>query len=309
MTSFIFALVTQVVRNPTLKKPTNDEIADLLERIADILDLEDANPFRVQAYRDGATTIRFLEESAADLARKDSLDDLIALPDIGRGLAGVISEYVSTGQSNLLQQLEAEAGPEAVFVQIPGIGKAFARRIVDQIHVETLPELEAAAHDGRLETVEGFGHRRVEGVRTALAGMLSRSARTGQRQRVEQAQASDDGDQRPSVALLLEIDAEYRKKAKAGKLKTIAPRRFNPDDEAWLPLMNITRDGWTFTVLYSNTAQAHKLRKTHDWVVIYYERNDIERQNTVVTETQGPLKGKRVVRGRAAETRAYYKND
>jgi hypothetical protein len=70
--------------------------------------------------------------------------------------------------------------------------------------------------------------------------------------------------------------------------------------------MTTNREGWTFTVLYSNTAQAHELEKTDDWVVIYYKRDGKERQNTVVTETQGPLKGKRVVRGRALENQQHY---
>lgn len=70
--------------------------------------------------------------------------------------------------------------------------------------------------------------------------------------------------------------------------------------------MHTKRSGWQFTALFSNTAQAHKLGKTDDWVVIYYERDGKEGQHTVVTETQGPLKGKRVVRGRDPENQQYY---
>jgi hypothetical protein len=131
--------------------------------------------------------------------------------------------------------------------------------------------------------------------------MLSRSARS---RRVSG--NGKDNDERPSVALLLELDEEYRKRAEKDELHKISPRRFNPNDEAWLPVMHVRRQGWDFTVLFSNTARAHELDKTHDWVVIYYEKDDHERQNTVVTETQGPLKGKRVVRGRSAETQEYY---
>jgi hypothetical protein len=113
------------------------------------------------------------------------------------------------------------------------------------------------------------------------------------------------------VAILLELDAEYRHRAGAGELQRIAPRRFNPQGEAWLPIMHATRQGWKFTVLFSNTARAHELEKTDDWVVIYYQKtgDGDERQNTVVTETSGPLEGKRVVRGRAAETRQYYQEE
>jgi DNA polymerase/3'-5' exonuclease PolX len=127
----------------------------------------------VRAYREGADTIRYLDRSVADLIHQNRLEDLKALPKIGEGIAGVIGEYVSTGKSGLLQDLEAQARPEATLIRVPGIGNDLARRIVDQIHVETLPELEAAVHDGRLETVKGFGPRRVEGVRAALAKAVS----------------------------------------------------------------------------------------------------------------------------------------
>lgn len=284
-----------------MKKPSNNEIADILDRIADLLDVQDANPFRVRAYREGANSVRYHDEPIAALVCEDRMEDLKALPSIGEGIAAVIREYVSTGQSNLLKELEAEAGPEGAFVQVPGIGKELAERIAEKIHVRTLPELEEAAHDGRLATVEGFGARRVKAVQTALAGMLSQSARS---RRVSG--NGKDNDERPSVALLLELDEEYRKRAEKDELHKISPRRFNPNDEAWLPVMHVRRQGWDFTVLFSNTARAHELDKTHDWVVIYYEKDDHERQNTVVTETQGPLKGKRVVRGRSAETQEYY---
>jgi DNA polymerase (family X) len=290
-----------------VKEPINAQIAEVLERIADLLEAQDANPFRVRAYREGAQTIRSVDEPVADFVRRDQIDKLKALPSIGDGIAAVIGEYVSDGKSDLLEQLEAEVSPEEVFGKVPGIGEELAQRIVEHLHIQTLPELEEAVHDGRLATVEGFGAKRIEGVRTALAGMLSRSARSSQRNRQAdakgQARAKED---EPSVELLLEIDADYRSRADADKLPKIAPRRFNPDGEAWLPVLHTKRDGWAFTALFSNTAQAHKLEKTQDWVVIYYERDGNERQNTVVTETQGPLKGKRVVRGRNVENQRYY---
>jgi DNA polymerase (family X) len=73
--------------------------------------------------------------------------------------------------------------------------------------------------------------------------------------------------------------------------------------------MHAKREGWDFTVLFSNTAQAHKLEKTDDWVVIYFERDGKEHQHTIVTETKGSLEGKRVVRGREAESRKYYSTE
>jgi hypothetical protein len=71
--------------------------------------------------------------------------------------------------------------------------------------------------------------------------------------------------------------------------------------------LHTQRGEWHFTVLFSNTAQAHQLERTHDWVVVYfYDDEHAEGQHTVVTETHGPLAGRRVVRGREAECRAHY---
>ncbi len=106
----------------------------------------------------------------------------------------------------------------------------------------------------------------------------------------------------PGVDLLLDVDAEYRRRTAAGDLPKIAPRRFNPGGEAWLPILHTDRGPWQFTALLSNTARAHELGRTDDWVVVYFHSNDHEEgQRTVVTETRGRLTGERVVRGREAD--------
>jgi DNA polymerase (family X) len=289
---------------------TNNQLADMLERIADLLEAQDShNPFRLRAYRQAAETIRHHEKPLASLVHGKQSDELKALPNIGSGIAAVISEYVSSGKSSLLDDLEAKNSPETEIMRIPGIGRELAQRVVDSIHIQTLPELEEAAHDGRLELVEGFGPRRIEAIRTALAAILGHSTLSKQRERLESAKTKNSKERtRPDVALLLAIDAEYRQRANAGELHKIAPRRFNPDNVAWLPVLHTKRDGWNFTVMYSNTAQAHQLQRTDDWVVIYFERDDKEQQCTVVTETKGELKGKRVVRGLHEENKQYYRS-
>lgn len=286
------------------RQPTNHDIAALLNRIGDLLENQEENPHRVRAYHSAANTIDQTLEPITEWAAAENRRALMDLPGIGEGLASLIIDYVRTGQSDLLQQLEASANPEAVFTQVPGIGQELARRIREELNIKTLEELELAAHDGRLDTVEGFGAERVKAVRASLAGMLSESARRRAHQRTEsQPEEADE----PPVATLLDIDAEYRQRATAGDLPTIAPRRFNPEGKAWLPLLATKREGWSFTALFSNTARAHEAGKTDDWVVIYFERaGGEERQRTVVTETKGPLEGQRVVRGREAETRQYY---
>ena len=78
----------------------------------------------------------------------------------------------------------------------------------------------------------------------------------------------------PDVAVLLDVDAEYRRRAAADELPKIAPRRLNPDRRAWLAVLHTHRDSWHFTALYSNTARAHQLGKTDDWVVLYFYPKD-----------------------------------
>ena len=88
------------------------------------------------------------------------------------------------------------------------------------------------------------------------------------------------------MAQLLDINAEYLRKAQRGALVKIAPRRFNPNHEAWLPVLHTERDGLRFTALFSNTARAHQLGTTREWVVIYWGRDHQESQCTVVTELE-----------------------
>lgn len=286
----------------------NQKIARLLDRIAELLEVQEENPYRVEAYRRGAQTVRQANISLAELSRKRDIDALKDLPDIGQALASTVMEYVNTGRSSLLERLEGEVDPCALFGQLPGVGPELAGRIVDTLDIDTLEELEQAAHDGRLEQVEGFGPGRVEAVRDTLAGRLSRSAQRRSRERTAAPSENGSRPPQPDVATLLDVDTEYRRQAEAGQLRRIAPRRFNPSGQAWLPILNTSRDGWSFTVLYSNTARAHELNTTRDWIVIYFERDGgSEDQCTVVTETQGPLAGRRVIRGREAECREYYR--
>jgi hypothetical protein len=288
---------------------TNEHIAGLLERIATLLEHQDANPFRVRAYRAGAQQVRAAAESLAVVVATEGREALEQRPAIGAGLAATIAEFVQTGRCRLLERLQGEVMPEDVLRRVPGIGEALAARIVAQLDIQTLEELERAAHDGQLVTVKGFGARRVEAVRMALAGMLRHGAwREGRHASVSKDKAATRESMQPSVALLLDVDQEYRRRAVADELKKIAPRRFNPEHEAWLPLLHTTRDAWTFTALYSNTARAHELGATHDWVVVYsqHQSQEEEKQYTVVTAQHGALAGRRVVRGREPECRRYY---
>lgn len=285
------------------EKPSNKDVAEVLYQIAELLETQGANTFRINAYRKGAHQVEKMEQPVAEIEEEGGAEALRDLPNIGKSLAGIITEYLHKGSSSLLMRLRGEVTPEELFAEVPGIGEDLAERVVEQLDIHSLEELEQAAHDGRLDEVEGFGKKRIQAVKSSLAGMLSGFAQRSARERTSQSTDKTPG---PPVELLLKVDREYRRKAEAGELKKIAPKRFNPDNEAWLPVYHTEKDEWDFTALFSNTKKAHELGKTDDWVVIYYEKDGRESQHTVVTETRGPMEGKRVVRGRERECRRFY---
>jgi hypothetical protein len=281
----------------------NERIAQWLRQMAELLHAQQANPFRVGAYRRAADTVERLQVNVRDVLADRGREGLDELPGIGRGIASVIAEILQTGRWAQLDRLRGSLEPAALFQTVPGVGPELAERIHDALGVETLEALEVASHDGRLDSVPGVGPRRAAAIRAELAEILGRS---GLVRRTIPSDAAHGGPE-PAAAVFLDVDREYRDKSQAGALPTIAPRRFNPGGEAWLPVLHAHREPWHFTALFSNTARAHELGRTRDWVVIYFHDDDhVERQRTVVTETRGPLQGRRVVRGREAECRAWY---
>lgn len=287
---------------------SNQAIAAALEQAANLLEEAGDNPHRIQAYRYAAQTVAHTEQPLAEMLADGGMEALRTLPGVGESLASRIAGFLHTGQLALIEELREAYAPERLFVRVAGIGEELARRIHDELHLETLEALEVAAYDGRLERLEGFGPRRVRAIRQQLNTMLSRDARLHIRQlrrAARQGPAPHHPDQ-PTVADLLNVDFEYRTRSSRDELERIAPRRFNPTGEAWLPVLHTRRGLWVFSALFSNTARAHELERTRDWVVIYAEREGREQQCTVVTETRGDLQGLRVVRGREAECRAYY---
>jgi putative hydrolase len=270
-----------------------------LQEMADLLEQQGANPFRIRAYRQASENLSALDQDLAALLEQGGLKGLIALPHIGAGIATAISEIIQTGRWIQLERLRGTLDPVHLFQTVPGIGPDLAQRIHDELHIDTLEALENAAFDGSLTQVKGIGSRRLEALRASLAAMLG-PARS-RRRTVDQ--------EHPGIELILRIDRIYQDMAKAGELPRIAPKRFNPEHKAWLPIMHIEEGDWHFTAMYSNTALAHRLGRTHDWVVVFfYDNHHQEGQQTVVTETRGPLIGMRVVRGRERECRDYYED-
>lgn len=273
----------------------NTEIAARLDEIATLLEDQRANQYRVQAWRAGAEAIRDLDRPASTILDAEGLEGLDRIPGIGPALARAISELLHTGRSATLARLRGETAPIAALMSVPGIGPRLAERIHDELGIESLEELEIAAHDGRLSRLGGFGEKRLAGVKDALATRL----RSRHRAR--------ETDALPSVSELLDVDREYRRRAVADDLPKIAPRRFNPAGTRWLPVLHTTRGTRHYTALFSNTAAAHQFNRTHDWVVLYFDGQTGERQCTVVTAHRGPLDGHRVIRGRESECIAHYR--
>jgi hypothetical protein len=274
----------------------NREIAGQLRRMAEVLDWQLDSGFRAAAYRKAADALDALDEPAEAIWRRQGIAGLMEIEHVGRGIAAAIAEMIASGRWSQLDRLTGELEPRKLFQTVPGIGPELATRIYDALHVETLEQLEQAAHDGRLDRVPGIGARRTAVIRASLAERLRRRPTpVASVQRLA------------PIGVLLDVDREYRERAAVGALRKIAPKRFNPAGEAWLPVLHAEREDWRFTALFSNTANAHELGKTGDWVVIFaHEDGEPETQCTIVTETHGPLKGRRVVRGRESESASYY---
>jgi hypothetical protein len=271
----------------------NRTIAKKLLDYAQYLEAREANLYRIRAYRRAAETVLGLDFPLSELVATCGRSGLEELPGIGRHLSYTLEHLLRTGEFQTLSPDGGTIDPERLLTSLPGVGPQLARHIHDQLGVATLEELEQAAHDGRLSQI-GIGPKRLRGIREVLAGRLNRSRRA----------APVRGE--PSVADILAVDQEYRGQAAAEQLPRIAPRRFNPQQEPWLPLYQARRLGWRYRALFSNTALAHRLGRTRDWVVVYFENERTSGQRTVVTEVRGDLSGRRVVRGREEECREYY---
>ncbi|MFT5676742.1 MAG: hypothetical protein ACI808_002690 [Paraglaciecola sp.] len=276
----------------------NHEVAEKLREIGILLKIQRANPFRYQAYFKAANTLDNLTEDLDDLVQAKGMKGLTDLPTIGTGIAQSIYEYVATSRMSRLETLLGESDPIELFQLIPTVGRTLAQRIHDSLHLDTLESLENATRHGQLEQVKGLGVKRKEAIEAWLLKHLNE-----RRQPLRPGQQSN----LVPIRLLLKVDGEYRSKAAAGKLPLVTPKRFNPENKAWLPILHITHEHWHFTALFSNSERAHQLDHVFDWVIIYFsDDNHQDGQYTVVTETHGFLLGKRVVRGREAECQEYY---
>jgi DNA polymerase (family 10) len=133
----------------------NATIALLFTRLADLLDIEGANPFRVRAYRRAAQTIEDLPESASDMLARGL--DFSQLPGIGEDLAGKIREIVETGHLKALDEVEARTPTTlAALTSLPGLGPKRVHLLYEALGVSTLDDLASAARAHRIQALKGF---------------------------------------------------------------------------------------------------------------------------------------------------------
>jgi DNA polymerase/3'-5' exonuclease PolX len=120
-------------------------------------------------------TVRNCDRPMDEIVREEGVEGLQNLPGIGESLSRTIHQPVTSGRLPMLERLRGESDPVEILASVPGVGKRLAERLYIDLGIGTLEELEAAAHDGRLAEIEGFGEKRIVGVRDSLAGRLGRA--------------------------------------------------------------------------------------------------------------------------------------
>src|SRR5438552_6003003 len=146
----------------------NPDIARLFDEVADLLEIQDANPFRVRAYRNAARTIRDFPEPIAELARSGA-KDLTEIPGIGDDLAEKITAIVTTGELPLRKQLAAKLPAGLLdLLRIPGLGPKRVKLLYKKLKVKSAADLEKALAAGKIQKLKGFGPKIEEKMRAGL---------------------------------------------------------------------------------------------------------------------------------------------
>jgi len=154
----------------------NAEVATAFEEMADLLEIEGANPFRVRAYRFAARTLRDLPAEVGEMVAKG--EDLTSLPGIGDDLAGKIKEILATGTAAALEaQRKRVPATLTELLRIPGLGPKRVKTLAHELKIRSLSELQTAAQAGRVRTLAGFGEKTEQHILGALATRLAEAQR------------------------------------------------------------------------------------------------------------------------------------
>ena len=154
----------------------NADIAAIFTEIADLLDLQQANPFRIRAYRNAARMVGDLGREIRAMVERG--EDLTELPGIGDDLAAKLREIVDTGKCRALKKLQAELPPAITeLLHVPGLGPKRVRMLWHELDVQTLEQLARAARDGRIRDLPGFGAKIEANILQAVEAHLSKARR------------------------------------------------------------------------------------------------------------------------------------
>ena len=146
---------------------SNRDIAEKFIKLADLLELEDENPFRIRAYRNAARIIRSYPKNFHKMV--EAGEDLTQIHSIGDTLAKKIREIVQTGRISLLKRLEKEIPHDLeIMLKIPSLGPKRVRRLHEILHINTLQDLERALKKGEIESVKGFGPKLIQTITEGL---------------------------------------------------------------------------------------------------------------------------------------------
>ena len=146
---------------------SNRDIAEKFIKLADLLELEDENPFRIRAYRNAARIIRFYPKNFYEMV--EAGEDLTQIHNIGDTLAKKIREIVKTGKVSLLNRLEKEIPHDLeIMLKIPSLGPKRVRRLHEILHINTLHDLETALNKGEIEKIKGFGPKLIQTIEEGL---------------------------------------------------------------------------------------------------------------------------------------------
>ena len=145
----------------------NADIAAVFEEIADLLEIQGENPFRIRAYRNAARQMEAMGVPAADMVAGG--EDLTELPGIGDDLAAKIEEIVKTGKCKALEKLRAKLPPTiTTLLKLPGLGPKRVKVLYDKLDIKTIAQLRAAARAGKIHDLPGFGEKTEATIREAL---------------------------------------------------------------------------------------------------------------------------------------------
>jgi DNA polymerase (family 10) len=154
----------------------NADIAAIFEEIADLLEIQNENPFRIRAYRNAARQVEGMGAALTDMVAKG--EDLTELPGIGDDLAAKIQEIVETGHCQALEKLRKQVAPSVTeLLKIPGLGPKRVRTLYDQLKVKTVNQLAKLAKAGRVRELAGFGAKTEQTILEALAAHVTQQKR------------------------------------------------------------------------------------------------------------------------------------